>query len=95
MRFVVLEDNESSIAIVRKGWSPKLRNLLRNQRTNLQQLHETITEGADRGDEGPVELRHHPGETHKGDLFTKHLVPIKFEKGLGLLNMRKARVPVC
>ena len=54
VRLVVLEDNESSIAIVRKGWSPKLRNLLRTQKTNLQQLHEIVTAGADHGDDGPV-----------------------------------------
>ena len=39
-------------------------------------------------------LQHHEGETHKGDLFTKFLVPCKFERGLELLKMRKARLPV-
>ena len=67
VRLVVLEDNESSIAIVRKGWSPKLRTLLRNQKCNLQQLHELITADADQlEDRGPVVLRRHEGETHKG-----------------------------
>ena len=94
VRLVVLEDNESSIAVVRKGWSPKLRTLLRNQKCNLQQLHELITADADQlGDRGPVVLRHHEGETHKGDLFTKFLVPCKFERGLELLQTRKARLP--
>ena len=37
-----------------------------------------------------VDLRHHPGETHKGDLFTKFLVPIKFERGLELLKMKRS-----
>ena len=94
VRLVVMEDNESSIAIVKKGWSPKLRTLLRNQKCNLQQLHEIISADPDSlGDRGPVELRHHPGETHKGDLFIKFLVPCKFESGLELLGMRKARLP--
>ena len=64
VRLVVQEDNESSIAIVRKGWSPKLRTLLRNQKCNLQQLHELITADEEQlEDRGPVVLRHHEGET--------------------------------
>ena len=94
VRLVVLEDNRASIAIVRKGWSPKLRTLLRNQKCNLQQLHEILTAEPDElNGRGPVELRHHEVKKHKGDLFTKFLVPCKFERGLELLKMRKARLP--
>ena len=94
VRLVGQEDSESSIAIVRKGWSPKLRTLLRNQSSNLQQLHKLLTADPEKLDgRDPVELRHHGGETNKDDLFTKFRVPCKFAQGLALLGMRRARLP--
>ena len=97
-RVVVHEDNEATITIVRKGYSPKLRAMQRTHKTNMEQLHELITEDVQNYNEdgdpsGPVVLQHHEGLTHKGDLFTKCLDPTKFQVGLKLLKVRRPELP--
>ena len=97
-RVVVHEDNEATITIVRKGYSPKLRAMQRTHKTNTEQLHELITESVQNYNEdgdpsGPVVLQHHEGITHKGDLFTKCLEPTKFQEGLKLLKVRQPQLP--
>ena len=84
VKVVVHEDNESTIAIAKKGYSPKLRAMQRTHKTNMEQLYELV------GDQSPgnnsqtgnpcgvVVLQHHEGVTHKGDMFTKFLEPCKF-----------------
>jgi len=43
-----------------------------------------------RPETGPTlaELRWHQGETHKADVFTKHLDPTAFEKGTARIGMK-------
>ena len=87
------------ITIVRKGYSPKQRAMMRTFKTNMNQLHELITDDNPPLNHvtnepcGVVVLQHHEGITHKGDLFTKFLEPIKFQKGLGLIKMGEAKLP--
>ena len=44
--YEIREDNTSTIAAVRKGYSMALRHLLRQQRCSLGQLHELVTEAS-------------------------------------------------
>ena len=86
VRVVCHEDNEATIAIVRKGYSPKQRAMMRTLKTNMSQLHELITDTEPAlnhvigKSSGAIVLQHHEGITHKGDLFTKSLEPVKFSK---------------
>ena len=72
---------------------------MRTFKTNMNQLHELITDDNPPLNHvtnepcGVVVLQHHEGITHKGDLFTKFLEPIKFQKGLGLIKMGEAKLP--
>ena len=86
VRMVVMEDNEASITIVRKGYSPTLRYLSRVQRTSIGFLHEIFVEESLK-DFGEALLMFAPTATHKGDQFTKELGPIEFERALELINM--------
>ena len=70
----------------------------RTHKTNMEQLHELITDSVQNYNEdgdpsGPVVLQHHEGLTHKGDLFTKCLDPCKFQEGLKLLKVRQPQLP--
>ena len=99
VRVVCHEDNEATITIVKEGYSPKQRAMMRTFKTNMNLLHELITDTepplnyVTGNPTGVVVLQHHEGITHKGDLFTKHLEPVKFNKGLGFINMGEAKLP--
>ena len=86
------EDNTSTIAAVRKGYSPHLRHLLRMQRVSLGSLHDLITEDPPQGS-GEIVLLHRETKTHKGDVFTKPLPPAEFLPAIARLGMRQARLP--
>ena len=74
----IREDNEATITAVRKGYSPRMRYLLRTHRIALGTLKELTTEEPESG-EGRVTLEHWPTASHKGDMFTKALAPNVFQ----------------
>ena len=79
---VCLESNTQCLGAVKSGYSAALRLLPRTERTSLSVSHETfmLTPGN--------EVRHHPTDTHKGDIFMKRREPTKFETALDLLGLR-------
>ena len=78
---VCLEDNTQCLGAVRTGYSAALRSLPRTERISLSVAHETfvLTEGN--------EIRYHPTDLHKGDVFTKRLEPTKFEEAVARLGL--------
>ena len=64
------EDNEATIKIVRKGFSPKLRILTRTHRANLGAIHETVSQP-------DVNLKYISTDKQAADIFTKNLEPHK------------------
>ena len=44
VRAEVGEDNQATIAAIKKGYSPQLRHLQRQQRTSLGQVHDLVTD---------------------------------------------------
>jgi hypothetical protein len=83
---IVHEDNQPCIAIIKKGYSPSLRCLVRTQRCSLGVVHETFHEPAPEGF-GKSTLIYTKSELHKGDLLTKYLDKPGFEKALGLIRV--------
>jgi len=77
----VKEDNEATIKIVKKGFSPKLRSLSRTHRVNLGSIHEA-TQMPD------IFLEYIATEDQVADIFTKNLDPQKWGHALDLLRMR-------
>ena len=65
IRFVVFEDNEAVIKILKKGRSPLLRHVHRTHRINLDWLFEIF-----RSDES-IRLGYMPTKLQLGDAFTK------------------------
>mgnify|MGYP001221059820 CR=1 FL=1 len=40
---IVLEDNQACIKVLEKGYSSKLRHVLRNHKVNIGSIHDTIS----------------------------------------------------
>ena len=79
------EDNTQCISAVRSGYSAALRHLPRTERIALSTCHEIFVEDAARHS-----LNYERSETHKGDVFTKRLPPIAFERAVAMLGLRRA-----
>jgi hypothetical protein len=73
-------DNTQALAAVRRGYSKKLRYLERTQRIAIGSVHELI-------ENGTIEAEYWNTETHRGDSFTKCLVPAKFLAARELMGM--------
>ena len=78
------EDNTQCIQAVRTGYSPALRHLPRTERIALSVCHELFVES-----EGLYVLKYEPSEEHRGDIFTKKLPPILFERAIGMACLRR------
>ena len=63
-------DNTQCLAAVRRGYSKKLRYLERTQRIAIGSVHELL-------ENGTIQAEYWNTETHRGDSFTKCLVPAK------------------
>ena len=70
VKAIIGEDNAATIKAIKKGYSPALRHLQRQQRCSLGQLHDSITNEPLEG-VGALELVNEPTNTHNGDTFTK------------------------
>ena len=77
----IQEDNQATILVVRKGYSPKLRHITRTHKVNLSCLSEVI-----HGD--TVELDYCSTDLQIADIFTKALTPQKWGNALKLLGIR-------
>ena len=84
----IKEDNQACIQAIKKGYSPNLRHISKTQKINLGFAHELVTRD-DADGYGRVFLESHETATHKGDMFTKMLVPCKFVSALHLINVRQ------
>ena len=79
----VKEDNQATIKVVKKGFSPKLRHIQRTHKVNLGCLQEIFEE-----DESSV-LEYVETDKQAADIFTKGLVPAKWPNALALLGIRE------
>ena len=76
----ILEDNEATIKVIRKGYSSKLRHVSRTQRVNIASIHEAISEPN-------VILQYVETTKQAADVFTKSLDPQKWGNALDLLGV--------
>ena len=77
---VVHEDNESTIAVIKNGYSPQLRHLAKHHRISLGIVHEMSTQP-------DIEVRHCPTKEQKGDLLTKGLNRQKHEEAARMVGL--------
>ncbi len=78
------EDNEATIKIAKKGFSPKLRSLTRTHKVNLGAIHEEISKP-------DIDLEYVPTLEQAADIFTKAIDPQKWKHALDLLQMREIK----
>ena len=71
----IMEDNLSTILIARKGYSPKLRHVLRTHKINLGSLRELF-------DSKTADIAHCPTQYQAADVFTKELQLMHWPKAL-------------
>jgi len=82
MTLEVMEDNQATIKIVRKGYSMKLRHINRTHKVNLGGLKEVF-------DDDNVVLSYVETHSQAADIFTKALQPIRWDNALKLLGIYK------
>ena len=75
------EDNQATILVVRKGYSPKLRHITRTHKVNLSGLSEVFHDDS-------AELEYCKTDVQAADIFTKALPPQKWAPALRLLGIR-------
>ena len=78
---VIHEDNQATIIVVRKGYSPKLRHIGRTHKINLSSLKECL-------DDPCINVQYIDTNEQAADIFTKALPPQKWYKALCLLGIR-------
>jgi hypothetical protein len=74
------EDNQATILVVRKGFSPKLRHVSRTHKVNLGSLTEVFNNSN-------VALEYISTEQQAADIFTKALPPQKWGSALKMLGI--------
>ena len=77
------EDNQATIACVEKGYSPKLRHILRTHKVNLASLKEIF-------ERDEAVLKYINTNLQAADIFTKALEPQKWDNALHLLGVAQA-----
>ena len=82
----VLEDNEATIKIVRKGYSAKLRHISRTHRVNLASVKEIF--------ENPRMILNYVGTLEQAsDIFTKALEPQKWGAAINMIHLLQYTPP--
>ena len=81
MGLICKVDNTQALAAVHKGYSKKLKYLDRTQKCSIGSVHELIESGVIRCD-------YHQTDSHRGDGFTKALVPAKLSLARDVMNLR-------
>ena len=77
---IIHEDNESTIAVIKNGYSPQLRYLAKHHRISLGLVHE-LCQNDD------IDIVHIETAKQKGDLLTKGLARPKHEPALQLVGV--------
>ena len=77
----VMEDNQATIKVVLKGYSPKLRSIVRTQRVDLASIKEVF-------EAGDAEIDYVKTDEQAADVFTKALVPAKWQNAMELLGLK-------
>ena len=90
VKLICEEDNTQAIIAAKKGYSPVMRHLARTHRISVGVLGESFGPESD----GTAEIRHCPTVDQKGDLFTKRLDKLKFQRSLELINMKSSRAKI-
>jgi hypothetical protein len=80
IRAVIHEDNASTIAVVKNGYSPQLRHLAKHHRISLGIVHEMC-------EQPDIEMIHCPTDEQKGDLMTKGLARGKHEIAMQMVGL--------
>ena len=77
---IVMEDNQATIKVVLKGYSPKLRSLARTHRVNLSSIKEVF-------DCDDAKIEYVKTDKQAADVFTKALEPAKWQNAMDLLGL--------
>ena len=83
---VCLEDNQATITVVKKGFSPKLRHILRTQKVNLGSIKEVF-------DDGIAKIEYCNTAFQAADIFTKALAPALWSNALAMLGIDTGSEP--
>eukprot|EP00971_Amphidinium_carterae_P111069 2200119-Amphidinium_carterae.1 len=78
------EDNDACSSVVKSGYSPKLRHLVRTQRTSIGMLSEVLLPH----EIGTAEIMRIGSANQKADALTKPLIGDKFQTALEMMNIR-------
>ena len=81
----VLEDNQATITVIRKGYSSKLRHVSRTHKVNLASLSEAIKADG-------VSLQYVESKKQAADIFTKALSPGLWGAALKMLCVGKESI---
>ena len=76
----IREDNEACIKVCNKGYSAKLRHIIRTHRVDLSSIKECL-------DEQPITLTYVKTDAQAADIFTKALPPNKWPRAVEMLNI--------
>ena len=82
VELVLREDNQATILVARKGYSPKMRHIQRAHKVNLAALSEQLEPGTG------VVIKYVATDLQAADIFTKTLPPLKWDHALKLLGIR-------
>ena len=83
VQLVIHEDNQATILVAKKGYSPKLRHIERTHKVNLRSISEQLEEGTG------VEIEYVDTAEQAADIFTKPPVPQKWDRAIKLLGIRQ------
>ena len=80
VELVAKVDNTQAISVVHKAYSKKLKFLERTHKFPIGAVHELIQPGQ-------LAVDYAPTKTHRGDGFTKCLLPSKFIEAREMMSM--------
>ena len=78
----IMEDNQATIKIVKKGYSQKLRHISRTHKVDLSSIKEVL-------DRDTVSVEYVDTNLQAADIFTKGLAPHKWDNALDLLGLER------
>ena len=81
IELVLHEDNQATILVAKKGYSPKMRHTQRTHKVNLSALAEQL-------EPGTGVIKYVATDLQAADIFTKALQPLKWDHALKLLGIR-------
>ena len=82
VKLEICEDNQATIKVAKKGYSPKLRHILRTHKVNLSSLKEVL-------DNDNVSIVYIKTDDQAADIFTKALAPCKWDNAIALLGIER------